>query len=183
MRALRTSSPRISRSVTSMPRLSQSSAVVACGSRGEATTKPTMPPSAADLAGPALSGLVAGWGVAVPLGAIGVLLVDLGMRAGLRGASGAAAAGGPADRLFAGVAAVAGSAAAALLEPHQRALRLAAAAVLAAVAGMSLRGARRRARARTGAGPAPAEPYAGFLGLTAVNPTTVVSFAALIAGL
>jgi threonine/homoserine/homoserine lactone efflux protein len=142
-----------------------------------------MPPLATDLAGPALSGLVAGWGVAVPLGAIGVLLVDLGMRAGLRRASAAAAAVATADLLYAGVAAAAGSAAAALLEPHQRALRLAAAAVLAAVAVMSLRGARRRARAGTGAVPPPARLYARFLGLTAVNPTTVVYFAALIAGL
>jgi threonine/homoserine/homoserine lactone efflux protein len=142
-----------------------------------------MLPLATDLAGPALSGLVAGWGVAVPLGAIGVLLVDLGMRAGLRRASAAAAAVATADLLYAGVAAAAGSAAAALLEPHQRALRLAAAAVLAAVAVMSLRGARRRARAGTGAVPPPARLYARFLGLTAVNPTTVVYFAALIAGL
>src|SRR4051794_33719990 len=121
MRALRTSSPRISRSVTSMPRLSQSSAVVACGSRGEGTTKPTMPPSAADLAGPALSGLVAGWGVAIPLGAIGVLLVDLGMRAGLRRASAAAAAVATADGLYAAVAAVAGRAGGAGPQPPPRA--------------------------------------------------------------
>src|SRR3954449_12020394 len=107
MGALRASSRRRSRSVTSMPRLSQSSTVVACGSRGEGTTKPTMPPSAADLAGPALSGLVAGWGVAIPLGAIGVLLVDLGMRAGLRRASAAAAAGATAALLYAGGAAAA----------------------------------------------------------------------------
>jgi threonine/homoserine/homoserine lactone efflux protein len=142
-----------------------------------------MPPLATDLAGPALSGLVAGWGVAIPLGAIGVLLVDLGMRAGLRRASAAAAAVATADLLYAGVAAAAGSAAAAVLEPHQRALRLAAAAVLAAVAVMSLRGARRRARAEPRAVPPPSRLYARFLGLTAVNPTTVVYFAALIAGL
>src|SRR4051812_50032186 len=91
-----------------------------------------MPPLATDLAAPALSGLVAGWGVAIPLGAIGVLLVDLGMRAGLRRASAAAAAVATADGLYAAVAAVAGSAVAAALEPHQRALRLAAAAGVAA---------------------------------------------------
>jgi threonine/homoserine/homoserine lactone efflux protein len=142
-----------------------------------------MSPLAADLAGPALSGLVAGWGVAVPLGAIGVLLVDLGMRAGLRRASAAAAAVATADLLYAAIAAVAGSAVATLLEPHQRALRLAAAAVLAAVAVVSLRGARRRATAQARAVPPPARLYARFLGLTAVNPTTVVYFAALIAGL
>jgi threonine/homoserine/homoserine lactone efflux protein len=142
-----------------------------------------MGPFAADLAGPALSGLLAGWGVAIPLGAIGVLLVDLGMRAGLRHAAAAAAAVATADLLYAGIAAGAGSAAAGLLGPHERALRLAAAAVLAAVALASLR----KVRGRAAAAPRPPGPpgrlYARFLGLTAVNPTTVVYFAALIAGL
>ena len=127
-----------------------------------------------------LSGLFAGWGVAVPLGAIGVLLVDLGMRAGFRRASAAAAAVATADLLYAAVAAVAGSAAAALLEPHERAMKLIAAAVLAAVAVLSLRrgGAREPPPV-----PAPHRLYGRFLALTAVNPTTVVYFVALIAGL
>ena len=49
-----------------------------------------------------ISGLIAGWGVAIPLGAIGVLLVDLGMRAGFRHAAPAAAAVATADLLYAG---------------------------------------------------------------------------------
>src|SRR3954454_20185485 len=122
MRALRTSSPRISRSMASIPRFSQLRPVGACASRSPRVTKRVMPPLATDLAGPALSGLVAGWGRAIPLGAIGVLLVDLGMRAGLRRASAAAAAVATADLLYAGVAALAGSAAAALLAPPQPAL-------------------------------------------------------------
>jgi threonine/homoserine/homoserine lactone efflux protein len=89
-----------------------------------------------------------------------------------------------ADLLYAAVAAAAGTAAASLLEPHEHALRLIAAGVLAAVAVLSLRGVRRRARAHAGAdGPPPRHLYARFLALTAVNPTTVVYFAALIAGL
>ena len=62
-----------------------------------------------------VSGLVAGWGVAIPLGAIGVLLVDLGMRGGFRHAAPAAAAVATADLLYAAVAAAAGAAAASLL--------------------------------------------------------------------
>jgi arginine exporter protein ArgO len=42
---------------------------------------------------------------------------------------------------------------------------------------------RRRAAAAPAAVPPPGRLYARFLGLTAVNPTTVVYFAALIAGL
>src|SRR3954471_9475429 len=137
MRALRTSTPRISWSIASIPRFSQLVAGGACASRSPRGTKRGMPPLATDLAAPALSGLVAGWGVAIPLGAIGVLLVDLGMRAGLRRASAAAAAVATADLLYAGVAAAAGSAAAAVLEPHQRAPRLPAAAALAAGGGLT----------------------------------------------
>src|SRR4051794_32536099 len=130
MRALRTSSPRISRSVRSIPRLSQRRAVGACASRGGPATTRAMPPLmpglvghwptaplATDLAGPALSGLVAGWGVAVPLGAIGVLLVDLGMRAGLRRAGAAAPAGAPPGPPFPRGAAGGGGAGGAPLPP------------------------------------------------------------------
>ena len=129
-----------------------------------------------------ISGLIAGWGVAVPLGAIGVLLVDLGMRAGFRRASAAAAAVATADLLYAALAAAAGTAAASLLEPHEHAMKLIAAGVLAAVAVMSLRGLRRRTGGEGTVGP-PGHLYARFLALTAINPTTVVYFAALIAGL
>jgi arginine exporter protein ArgO len=135
-----------------------------------------------------ISGLIAGWGVAVPLGAIGVMLVDLGMRGGFRSAAPAAAAVATADLLYAAVAAAAGSAAATLLAPHEHALKLTAAGVLAAVAAVGLRAAWRRAKVRGGGGrtaePGRAGPlYARFLGLTAINPTTVLYFAALIAGL
>ncbi len=129
-----------------------------------------------------VSGLIAGWGVAVPLGAIGVLLVDLGMRAGFRVAAPAAAAVATADLLYAAVAALAGSAVASLLEPHERAMKLIAAAVLAAVAVLSLRGLRRRAGGEATVPPA-THLFGRFLALTAINPTTVVYFVALIAGL
>jgi threonine/homoserine/homoserine lactone efflux protein len=136
-----------------------------------------------------ISGLVAGWGVAVPLGAIGVMLVDLGMRGGFRSAAPAAAAVATADLLYAAVAAAAGSAVASLLAPHEQALKLTAAGVLAGVAAVGLRAAWRRAKTADRAaggmpsGPGPRRLFARFLGLTAVNPTTVLYFAALIAGL
>jgi arginine exporter protein ArgO len=78
-----------------------------------------------------ISGLIAGWGVAVPLGAIGVMLVDLGMRGGFRSAAPAAAAVATADLLYAAMAAAAGSAVASLLEPHARAMKLIAVALIA----------------------------------------------------
>jgi threonine/homoserine/homoserine lactone efflux protein len=127
-----------------------------------------------------VSGLVAGWGVAIPLGAIGVMLVDLGMRAGFSTAAPAAAAVATADLLYAAVAAAAGAAAASVLEPQEHAMKLIAAGVLASVALLSLR---RRGAPSEAQVPPPHRLYARFLALTAINPTTVVYFVALIAGL
>jgi arginine exporter protein ArgO len=92
---------------------------------------------------PLVAGLLAGWGVAIPLGALGVMIVDLGMRGGFRPAAAAAAGVAAADLLYAAVAAAAGAAVAGALAPHEHALRLVAAAVLAAVAVVGLRAARR----------------------------------------
>ena len=90
-----------------------------------------------DFLDPLVAGLVAGWGVAIPLGAIGVMIVDLGMRGGFRPAAAAAAGVATADFLYAAVAAAAGAAVAAVLAPHERTVQLLAA-----------RGARRRGGVR-----------------------------------
>jgi len=135
-----------------------------------------------DLAEALVAGLLAGWGVAIPLGAIGVMLVDLGMRAGLRPAASAAAGVAAADFLYAALAASAGAAAAGLLEPHARALQLGAAVVLAVVAVLGLRSLPRRPRSAD-ATPSGRGLFLRFLALTSVNPLTVAYFAALMAGL
>ena len=138
---------------------------------------------------PLVAGLLAGWGVAIPLGAIGVMIVDLGMRGGLRPAAAAAAGVATADLLYAAVAAAAGAAVAGALAEHERALRLVAAAVLVAVAVIGLRMALRAPRDESGpaavaaAAPGGRAVYLRFVALTSVNPLTVAYFAALIAGL
>jgi threonine/homoserine/homoserine lactone efflux protein len=130
---------------------------------------------------PLLAGLLAGWGVAIPLGAIGVMVVDLGMRGGFRPAAAAAAGVATADLLYAAVAAAAGAAAASILAPHEHALRLVSAAVLA---GVALLGVLALRRPREEPAPVPdRRVYARFVALTSINPTTVAYFAALIAGL
>jgi threonine/homoserine/homoserine lactone efflux protein len=136
-----------------------------------------------DLTEPLVSGLLAGWAVAIPLGAIGVMVVDTGMRGGLRPGAAAAAGVATADLLYAALAALAGAAVARVLAPHQHALSLAAAAVLAAVAVIGLRAARRAPRAAASADLPRGRLYVRFLGLTSINPATVTYFAALIAGL
>ena len=134
-----------------------------------------------DLTEPLIAGLLAGWGVAIPLGAIGVMVVDAGMRGGMRPAAAAAAGVATADLLYAAVAATAGAAVAGLLEPHADELRIAAAAVLAVVAALGLRALRRGTE--QAAVPPGGRLYVRFLALTSVNPLTVAYFAALIAGL
>jgi arginine exporter protein ArgO len=127
-----------------------------------------------------LSGIAAGLAVAMPLGAIGVLIVELGARAGFR--AGAAAGLGTAicDALYATLAVVAGRAIAAALDPVQGALTLAAATLLAAIGLWMLASPVRPARP---AAPPPARHLTlRFLALTAVNPLTAAVFAGLIAG-
>lgn len=130
-------------------------------------------------------GTVAGLGIAVPVGAIAVLIVDLGMRRGFGAAVPAAMGTASADLAYAAVAAVAGIGIAAALAPYQRRIQLLSAAVLAGIVAFRLtRLFQARQDARRGpAANGPLATYAGFLGLTLVNPLTVTYFAALILGL
>ena len=128
------------------------------------------------------AGIVAGLAVAIPLGAIGVLIVDLGVRGGFRPAFLAGLGTALADGLYATVAAVAGLAVGAWLAPAEHEIALAAAAALAAVGLYGLI-ALRRAPAAGALPPADHRLVARFLALTAVNPATAATFAGLMVGL
>jgi arginine exporter protein ArgO len=132
-------------------------------------------------------GVLAGFGIAVPVGAIAVLIVDLAMRQGFVGAIPAAMGAASADLSYAAVAAGAGIAVAAALAPHQRSIELASATLLAGIVMyrmLRLFQAPSHARAHQHlTGDRPLRIYAGFLALTLVNPLTVTYFAALILGL
>lgn len=149
--------------------------------------------------GALLAGLAAGYGIAIPVGAVSVLIVETGLRSGFGTAAAAGAGAASADGIYATIAAVFGSALAEVLMPWQAPLRAAAVVVLAAVALRGFRSVARDAgrsrvvasgsgtlpRAGTGALPqrSPRRTYAAFLGLTLLNPMTVAYFAALILGL
>jgi arginine exporter protein ArgO len=128
------------------------------------------------------AGILAGLAVAIPLGAIGVLIVDLGVRGGFRPAFMAGLGTALADGLYATVAAVAGLAVGAWLAPAERAIALVAAGALAAVGIYGLIALRREPAARA-LPPADHRLVARFLALTAVNPATAATFAGLIVGL
>ncbi|MER6463467.1 LysE family transporter [Streptomyces sp. NPDC001228] len=135
-----------------------------------------------------VAGLLAGYGIAVPVGAVGTYLVSLTSRTSLRTGACAALGVASADGLYALLAAVGGAALAAALLPVLGPLRLASAAVLV---GLAVRGAAvalrqyrdRRLPTRTERPvPGPGRAYLGLLGITLLNPTTMVYFAALVVG-
>lgn len=127
-------------------------------------------------------GVVAGYGIAVPVGPIAVLLLDLGIRRGFRAAFAGGLGAATADLLYAGLAAIGGTAAAALLAPYQRPMRVAAAVVLGVIAARSVVRAFRPA-AGVPLGRSNATAFGSVLALTLLNPVTVTYFAVLIVAL
>ncbi|MDG4775139.1 LysE family transporter [Solwaraspora sp. WMMD792] len=133
------------------------------------------------------SGLLAGYGIAVPVGAIGVLIVTLAARVSLRHGAAAGLGVATADGLYALAAVVGGVTVARLVSPAIAVLQAAAAVVLAAIAVRGIVVAVRASRApadATRSTPARSliRTYATFVGLTLLNPMTIVYFAALVVG-
>ena len=133
-----------------------------------------------------LAGALAGFGVAVPLGAIGVLLVQEGITNGWRPAAAGATGVALVDLAYAAVAVTAGSALTRLLEGRQRAVELVGAAVLMAVVLHGLLGLRRAGGSAAAPGvpvESPSRVLRRFVALTTINPLTGLYFVILTAGL
>jgi arginine exporter protein ArgO len=133
---------------------------------------------------PFLAGVTAGYGIAVPVGAIGVLIAGLSARTSLRVGAAAGLGAATADGIYAAVAVLGGAAVADLIAPVATPLRWTAAVVLLGLAVLTAWGAfRRRAAQDTPERPATAaRAYAAILALTLLNPATVIYFAALVIG-
>ncbi|MFC4150343.1 LysE family transporter [Micromonospora mangrovi] len=135
-----------------------------------------------------LAGLLAGYGVAIPVGAIAILVLGLSARTSFRVGAAAALAVATADGLYAALAALGGAGLAGVVAPVAGELRVVAALVLLGLAGHGLRAAWRARRPAPTPAPAraglttPGRAFVGVLGLTLLNPTTVVYFAALVLG-
>lgn len=141
-----------------------------------------------------LAGLAAGYGIAVPVGAVGTYVVTVSARSGWRRGAFAALGVASADAVYAVLAAVGGAVLASAVRPLATPLRVASVVVLLAIAGVIAIGAVRERR--NAAGPAQANAdaarrmgvrsdlgaYLAFLGITLLNPLTIVYFAALIVG-
>jgi threonine/homoserine/homoserine lactone efflux protein len=134
-----------------------------------------------------LAGVLAGLGIALPLGAIGVLVVAEGLERGWRRAGAAATGVALVDFGYAALATVAGAGLARALAGWTRPVQLVGAAVLVAVGVRGLLSLRRtpddvgQAAAPSGAGPG--SVLVRFVALTAINPLTAVYFVVLAAGL
>ncbi|MFD8885126.1 LysE family transporter [Streptomyces erythrochromogenes] len=145
-----------------------------------------------ELMTPALAGAAAGLGVAMPMGAMSVLLLQEAMR-DRRTAVAAAMGIAVVDLGYAALATAVGPWAASHVSPVEAWVRLASAAILLAIAAHGLAGARPEAAppvpapdpaaapgaTRTTTGVRPAKAFARFVALTAINPTTALYFAAL----
>ncbi|MFG1935673.1 LysE family transporter [Micromonospora tulbaghiae] len=154
------------------------------------------------MTGAFLAGLVAGYGVAIPVGAIAILILGLSARTSFRVGAAAALGVATADGLYAAVAALGGAAVASGLAPFAGPLRLVAAGVLLALACLTawraLRppatthppspsatthppGTTQEPGARGGLD-TPVRAFGAVLALTLLNPATVVYFVALVLG-
>jgi threonine/homoserine/homoserine lactone efflux protein len=135
-----------------------------------------------------VAGLLAGFGIAMPVGAVATYLVALTARTSLRTGAFAALGVATADGLYALIAAVGGSALVPVLLPVMLPLRWVSAFVLISLAVRS--GTRAVLQYRRRQGPtvldetpiSPARAYLGLLGMTLLNPTTVIYFTALVLG-
>ena len=133
-----------------------------------------------------IAGAAAGLAIAMQVGAVSLLVVETTLVSGTRAGVAAGLGVATADLLFACVAAAAGGVASEALSRHETGMRLAGAACLAAIALHGLLAQRRQPASP--AGPGDADPGVRrtdprFVAITAVNPLTVVSFAAIAASL
>lgn len=131
------------------------------------------------------AGLVAGLALALPLGAIGVLLLQEGATRGLTRGAPAALAVATVDVLYCTAALAVGAAAAPLIASWAPWPQIIGGAVLVAIAARGFARASRPPAAQPGTGPR-SEPcgrrFLLFVGLTAINPATLLYFTAIVAG-
>ena len=134
-----------------------------------------------------VAGLLAGWGIAVPVGAVGTYLVALSARTRARIGAAAALGVASADGLYALIAVVGGVTLAGLIAVVAAPLRVLSVLVLAVLGGRIIRSAVRDHRSgealpSVGAIAGPGRAYLSLLGITLLNPATVLYFAALVLG-
>ncbi|WP_420122625.1 LysE family transporter [Nakamurella sp.] len=134
-----------------------------------------------------VAGLLAGWGIAIPVGAVAAYLVGLTARTGPRVGAAAALGVATADGIYALIAVLGGVALAGVIAAVATPLRwlsvvvllvLGVRIILAAVRDYRARAEQVDARGVTG----PGRAYLMLFGITLLNPQTILYFAALVVG-
>jgi arginine exporter protein ArgO len=130
-----------------------------------------------------LSGLVTGLAIAMPVGAVAALIVTLTARTSLTVGLGAGLGVATVDGVYASVAVLAGGVVAQVLAPIAAGLRIGSVVVLLAIAVWLVVSALRPrpdTDPRAGWVTTPLRAWAAYAAITAVNPATVVYFAAIV---
>ncbi len=144
-------------------------------------------PSSFTMPSPFISGALAGYAIAIPVGAISILIFETGLRRGLWPGLAAGTGTATADGIFATIAAVLGTTLVTILAPVATLLKWGSALFLIGLGIIGLwtlykiwrAGANLPDPPLTGVG----RTYLSLLGLTLLNPTTIAYFAALILGM
>lgn len=134
-----------------------------------------------------VAGLLAGYGLAVPVGAVAVLMVNMTASTSFRTGAAAALGAATADAGYAVAAVLGGGSLAVAVRPVLGPLRWAAFAILTAMAARVLVTALRRRPDGVGSAVAhppitPLRAYVTYLSLTALNPWPAVYFVTLVFG-
>jgi len=132
-------------------------------------------------------GVLAGYGIAIPVGAIALLIIDVALRQGFASGFTAGAGAATVDLIYATVAVLAGVALLSYLTPYATVLQVTSSIVLIGLGSYGLlRVRRRRSEQMVGASVDGNQNlfriYAKFFGLTLLNPLTIAYFGALILG-
>jgi threonine/homoserine/homoserine lactone efflux protein len=133
---------------------------------------------------PFIEGVIAGYGIAIPVGAVSILIINIAIRWGFRTGFMAGAGAATADFLYALLASAAGVALTAALKPYAISLRIMGGIVLVGIALAGLwQGFKRRDNLAQGIlSGSPLSTYLRFLAITILNPLTIVYFTAYIIG-
>jgi arginine exporter protein ArgO len=131
--------------------------------------------------------VLAGYGIAIPIGPIAILIIELGIRRGFSVAFCAGAGAATADLIYATIAVIAGAFLVSILAPYSSILHVASACALITIGTLLIYRGLRHSPTNTerSAFTSKSSPqiYAMLLGLTLLNPVTVTYFTTLMLGL
>lgn len=133
-----------------------------------------------------LQGALAGYGIAMLVGAIAVLIVEMGLRRGFRAGFAAGAGAAAADTLYASLAIIAGEALSMILFPYKDKITLVGGVILLGIGAygiwMTVRAFREIPGSKSMKPLEERNIFFQFLALTIFNPLTIVYFSIIILG-